>query len=324
VSPYKYEHSKEFKTLVSPTQNTGFVSPGKHIWKVPCPDIYRGQHRGDANNSGELYARSVIKACEFYQNRGENVRAFILEGGMSVAGVILPPPGYLSLCVHAVRKAGGLYIADEVQTGFGRLGSCFWAFQYKEEPSDTDVVVPDIVTVGKPFGNGMPLAAVVTNRKVAEAFEQCGVEYFNTFGGNPVSASAGLAVLDVIEKEALQENALHVGTYLKGKLLDLKKDISWIGDVRGSGLFLGLELVRDRSTLEPATAETSWLCSMLKTKYRILTSIDGFHNNVIVIKPPMVFSKEDADYFVDSLRYALVMEMPKAGKNLDLASVTPS
>jgi 4-aminobutyrate aminotransferase-like enzyme len=324
VSPYKFEHSKEFnKTLISPTPNAGFMSPGKHIWKVPCPDIYRGKHRDEAKKAGELYASSVIKACDFYQSRGENVRAFILEGGMSVAGVILPPPGYLSLCVNAVRRAGGLYIADEVQTGFGRLGSCFWAFQYREETSEADVVVPDIVTVGKPFGNGMPLAAVVTSREVAKAFEQCDVEYFNTFGGNPVSASAGLAVLDVIEKEALQENALRVGTYLKGKLLDLKNDISWIGDVRGSGLFLGLELVRDRSTLEPATAETSWLCSILKTKYHILTSIDGFHNNVIVIKPPMVFSTEDADYFLYSLRSALTIDMPKAGK-LDFTSVTPT
>ena len=275
--------------------------------------------------AGAKYAASVKEACEHYQQKGEKVRAFIIEGGMSVAGVVLPPPGYLQACANAVHQAGGLYIADEVQTGFGRLGSCFWAFQYQhpgtEEKEQT--VVPDIVTMGKPFGNGMPLAAVVSSRKVAAAFEDCGVEYFNTFGGNPVCAAAGLAVLDVIEKEQLQQHALEVGTYLKDEFTKLQQRTGHIGDVRGSGLFIGVEIVQSRDSLLPAAAVTSWLCSILKTKYRILTSIDGPHNNVLVVKPPMVFSRADANQFVSFVEQALTKDLSAAGK-LDDVSQTPT
>lgn len=373
VSPYKYESSKEYSVpqqQQSPTTTsdgcsnsaamrapTGTSSPGRHIWKVPCPDVWRGPYCNLAT-AGALYAAHVKDACQFYstdttppprcrsevpsspggdhdatKRGGAGVRAFIVEGGMSVAGVILPPPGYLRASVDAVHQAGGLYIADEVQTGFGRLGSCFWAFQYRhdydnddndDDSSTDDVVVPDIVTVGKPFGNGMPLAAVVTSRKVAAAFEACHVEYFNTFGGNPVSAAAGLAVLDVIRDENLQQNALEVGTYLKTKFRKLQETIEWIGDVRGSGLFLGVELVECRATRAPATAVTSWLCSQLKETYHVLTSIDGPHNNVIVIKPPMVFSIEDADYFVDCVRRALTEDLRDAAGTLADLGKTPT
>ena len=248
---------------------------------------------------------TFVQACNYYTNtRKEKVGAFIVESGMSVAGVILPPPTYLQQCIDAVHDAGGVFIADEVQTGFGRLGSCFWAFEHLHSPTDTPVV-PDIVTMGKPFGNGMPLAAVVTSRKIAHAFESKGVEYFNTFGGNPVCAAAGLAVLDVIESEKLQERAYTVGSYLKSRFIDLQSRLDIIGDVRGSGLFLGVELVRNRETKEPASEETSFLCTTLKEKYSILTSIDGFHENVLVIKPPMCFSRADADEFVHSFERAV-------------------
>ena len=170
---------------------------------------------------------------------------------------------------------------------------------------EEDEVVPDIVTMGKPMGGGMPLAALVTTKKVAAAFEDMGVEYFNTFGGNPVCAAAGLAVLDTIEAENLQQKALEVGGYLKAKFVQLMDKLPIIGDVRGSGFFLGIELVRDRQTLEAATEETSFICSVLKEKYKILTSIDGLFENVLIIKPPMVFSKEDCDYFVDSFQGAV-------------------
>ena len=190
-----------------------------------------------------------------------------------------------------------------MQTGFGRLGSCYWAFQYNNNNSD-DVVTPDIVTVGKPFGNGMPLGAVITTREIADAFYGMGVEYFNTFGGNPVCTAAGNAVLDVLDTKQLQQNAIEVGSYLKQRFLDLKKRLNLIGDVRGSGLFIGIELVRDHNTLEPATEETSAICTTLVEKYHILTSIDGAHDNVFVVKPPMVFSKLDAAYFVDSFEQA--------------------
>jgi 4-aminobutyrate aminotransferase-like enzyme len=264
----------------------------------------------------------VQDACQHYRDAGEKVRAFIIEGGMGVAGVILSPPGYLSTCVQAVHAAGGLYIADEVQTGLGRCGSSCWAFEHCNSP-DEPKVVPDIVTMGKPFGNGMPLAAVITSRKVAEAFENYGVDYFNTFGGNPVCASAGLAVLNVLQEEGLQQKALEVGTYLKSKFLELQERIPLIGDVRGSGLFLGIEFVRNRETLEPATAETSFVCSVLKSKYHVLTSIDGPNDNVLVIKPPMVFSKADADYFCQCLDDALSIDLSAAG-DLTNISKTPT
>jgi ethanolamine-phosphate phospho-lyase len=294
VSPYKYEHSKEF----SLTQNGDFKTPGHHIYKVPCPDTYRGKYR-DASVAGEKYAAYVQEACNSYQTCGESVGAFFIEGGMSVAGVILPPANYLRKSVEAVRAAGGVYIADEVQTGFGRLGSSYWAFQHGNQD-----VVPDIVTVGKPFGNGMPLAAVITTRKIADAFQEMGGEYFNTFGGNPVCCAAGLAVLNVVETHNLQKHALEVGSYLQTRFLELKERLSLIGDVRGSGLFIGIELVRNPNTREPATSETSFICTKLKEKYNILTSIDGAHDNVLVVKPPLVFSKTDADYFIKGFEEA--------------------
>lgn len=305
VSPYKYEHSAEF-TLVKqrehePVGLSNPATPGKHIWKVPSPDTFRGHHRGGL--AGKEYAQYVEDACQVYKHeRNEKVGAFIIEGGMSVAGVILPPPSYLERSVNAIRSAGGVYIADEVQTGFGRLGSSYWAFQHGSDVDDAGptAVVPDIVTVGKPFGNGMPLAAVVTTRAVSNAFESMGVEYFNTFGGNPVCSAAGLAVLDSIESASLQNHARKVGAYLIDRFRRLQERVDIIGDVRGSGLFVGIELVRDHdpSSLEPAGPETSFICAALKEKYHILTSIDGPHENVLVIKPPMMFSKKDVDRFV--------------------------
>jgi 4-aminobutyrate aminotransferase-like enzyme len=163
--------------------------------------------------------------------------------------------------------------------------------------------------MGKPFGNGMPLAAVVTSREIAEAFESKGIEYFNTFGGNPVCAAAGLAVLDVIQSEKLQERAQDVGDYLKSMFVELQASLDIIGDVRGSGLFLSVELVRNRETLEPACEETSFLCTILKEKYFVLTSIDGFHENVLVVKPPMSFSRADADEFVSCFERAIRQDL---------------
>ena len=171
-------------------------------------------------------------------------------------------------------------------------------------------VVPDIVTVGKPFGNGMPLAAVVTTREIAQAFTDCGVELFNTFGGNPVCSAAGLAVLETIETESLQDNAKDVGQYLMGEFKRLQKNnLDIIGDIRGSGFFVGIELVRNRRTLEPATEETSFLCTTMKEKYSVLTSIDGPNENVLVIKPPMSFSKGDVDQLIKAFELAVTVDL---------------
>lgn len=321
VSPYKYERSSEY-SLIHPAAGVDFTTPGKYVWKVPCPDTYRGLFRVWSETAGAGYAAFVEEACQYYrEKRGEHVAAFIIEGGVSVGGAILPPPTYLQRCAKAVREAGGVYIADEVQTGFGRLGSCFWGFQYAD--SANDPIVPDVVTVGKAFGNAMPLAAVVTTRQVAQVFEENGGEYFNTFGGNPVCAAAGLAVLDVIQSEHLQHRALDVGGHLKSGFLELKTKLEIIGDVRGSGLFLGIEMVRNHETLEPATLETSFLCTTLKERYKILTSIDGKFENVLVIKPPMVFSKADADLLLACFERA-VLEDLKSVSNINEISKTPT
>ncbi|KAF3836981.1 hypothetical protein F7725_004445 [Dissostichus mawsoni] len=192
-------------------------------------------------------------------------------------------------------KGRGIFIADEVQVGFGRVGSHFWAFQLQGED-----FVPDIVTMGKPIGNGHPMSCVVTTREVAEAFVSSGMEYFNTFGGNPVSCAIGMAVLDVIEKEDLQGNALRVGRHLTHLLQKQKEKHPLVGDIRGRGLFSGVELVKDRLKLTPATAEAQEVIYRLKEQY-ILLSADGPHRNVLKFKPPMCFSTEDADMVVEKI-----------------------
>lgn len=313
VSPYKYEKSEEFDLQPQiedlPPGYDNPITPKPSIWKVPAPCTYRGLHRGE--DAADNYVEYVEEACRVYtQERDEELGAFIVEGGMSVAGVILPPPSYLKKVVDVVREAGGMYIADEIQTGFGRFGSSYWAFQHGWDVSDPSMhVVPDIVTVGKPFGNGMPLAAVVTTREIADAFSDCGVELFNTFGGNPVCSAAGLAVLETIEVESLQAHAREFGEYLMGEFKRLQQNLDIIGDIRGSGLFVGVELVRDRRTLEPATEETSFVCATMKEKYSVLTSIDGPNDNVLVIKPPMVFRKEDVDELIEAFELAVTVDL---------------
>jgi ethanolamine-phosphate phospho-lyase len=195
-----------------------------------------------------------------------------------------------------VSKAGGLCIADEVQIGFGLMGDHFWGFE-------TQGIVPDIVTVGKSMGNGHPLSAVVTTKAIAEEINN-GMEYFNSFGGNPVSCAVGHAVLNVIEEEGLQKNAKDVGFYLKSLLNELKEKYSIIGDVRGFGLFLGIELVRDPQSLEPADKEVDQIVNSMKEK-GILISTDGPDHNVLKIKPPLVFTKDNAIQLVETLNGVL-------------------
>jgi 4-aminobutyrate aminotransferase-like enzyme len=209
-----------------------------------------------------------------------------------VAGQIVFPRGYLAEAYRHVREAGGVCIADEVQTGFGRLGSHRWGFEAQG-------VVPDIVVLGKPIGNAFPLAAVVTTPEIAKSFDN-GMEFFATFGGNPVACAVGLAVLDVLKDEALQDRAWRVGQHLIAGLRRLQERHPLIGDVRGSGLFLGVELVRDRATLEPAPGEAAYVVERLRER-GVLTGTDGPHHNVLKLRPPLVFSEEDADLFLDTL-----------------------
>jgi 4-aminobutyrate aminotransferase-like enzyme len=202
------------------------------------------------------------------------------------------PPGYLDAVYRAVRAAGGVCIADEVQTGFGRIGTHFWGF----EPQG---VVPDIVVLGKPIGNGHPIGAVVTTPAIADAFDN-GMEFFSTFGGNTVSCAVGLAVLDVLRDEGLQAHALRVGERMLAGLRPLVDRYPIVGEVRGSGLFLGVELVRDRGTLEPAAEEASFVSNRMR-EHGILLGTDGPYHNVVKIRPPMPFNEDDAETLVATL-----------------------
>jgi 4-aminobutyrate aminotransferase-like enzyme len=258
--------------------------------------VYRGLYRSDDPKAGSKYASHVDQAIKKMQAEGRNPAAFIFESVISCGGQVELPKGFLKEAYHYVRKAGGVCLADEVQTGCGRAGDHFWAFQEHN-------VVPDIVTIGKPIGNGHPLAVVVTTQAIADAFKN-GMEYFNTFGGNPVSCAIGLEVLNVIKEEGLQQNAKHVGEYLKSGLRELMNQFQIIGDVRGPGLFIGFELVKDRITKEPATEQASYFANRMRDK-GILMSTDGPFNNVLKIKPPMVFSQVNADFLIDRIRGVL-------------------
>ncbi len=266
------------------------VSPYKHdgpggsgtpadVFKVSMPDTYRGLHRDQ--DAADLYAREVRRVTEEH-----TVAAFIGESILSCGGQIELPSGYLAQAYEAVRATGGVAMADEVQVGFGRTGSHFWGFE-------SHGVTPDIVTLGKPIGNGHPLAAVITTRKLASAFAN-GMEYFNTYGGNPVSCAVGLAVLDVIETEELQQRALELGAHFKDGLGQIATFASSIGHVRGRGLFLGFELVQDRTTRIPDPQLASYLVQWMRER-GFLLSTDGPDHNVIKIKPPMVIERHDID-----------------------------
>jgi 4-aminobutyrate aminotransferase-like enzyme len=214
-----------------------------------------------------------------------------------VGGQILFPEGYLSAVYEHVRAAGGLCIADEVQTGYGRIGTHFYGFEGQG-------VVPDIVVLGKPIGNGHPIGAVVTRPEIAAAFDN-GMEFFSTFGGNTVSCAIGCTVLDVVLEEGLQQHALEVGQRMLTGLQEFANRYAIVGDVRGSGLFLGIELVRDRETLEPAGEEASYIANRMRER-GVLLGTDGPYHNVVKIRPPMPFSKVDADRLVEAMDASLV------------------
>jgi len=276
---------------VSPYKFMGAGGTGQREWVhvAPLPDGYRGRYRRDDKQAGLKYGREVGQLASRLAGEGRRLAAYLSETMPSVAGQVVFPPGYLAEAYRQARAAGGVAIADEVQTGFGRLGDAFWGFE-------TQDAVPDIVVLGKPIANGFPLGAVVTTRAIASAFDN-GMEFFSTFGGNPVACAAGLAVLDVLEEEKLKENARRVGTVLGRGLRELQGRHAVIGDVRGAGLFLGVELVRDRASLEPATEEAAYVANRLRER-GVLTGIDGPFDNVLKLRPPLVFSEEDAGLFL--------------------------
>jgi 4-aminobutyrate aminotransferase-like enzyme/Ser/Thr protein kinase RdoA (MazF antagonist) len=279
---------------ISPYKFNGPGGKGQKPWVhvAPIPDDYRGIHRRGESDLGRKYAAHVAEILEKMKREGRGAAAFIAETLPSVAGQIVFPPGYLSEVYKHVRSAGAVCIADEVQVGFGRLGTHFWGFE-------TQGAVPDIVVLGKPIGNGFPLAAVVTTAEIAASFDT-GMEFFSTFGGNPVACAAGMAVLDVLEADHLQQNALVVGAKWLEDLRALRAKYPLIGDVRGMGLFLGIELVTNREARTPASAQAHYVVNRLRD-LGILAGTDGPHHNVIKLRPPLIFSAADAAFFTSTL-----------------------
>ena len=292
---------------ISPYKFDGPGGSGKKPWVhvAPLADDYRGPYRRGDKQAGAKYARHVAEILESTRAKGRSISAYIAETLPSVGGQIVFPPGYLAEVYGHVRGAGAVCIADEVQVGFGRLGTHFWGFE-------TQGVVPDIVVLGKPIGNGFPLAAVITTREIADSFNN-GMEFFSTFGGNPVACAAGLAVLDVLQEEHLQQNALRVGAHLIEGLKTLQTRHALIGDVRGSGLFLGIDLVLDRKTCEPAPLQASYVVNRLRD-CGILAGTDGPHHNVIKLRPPLVFSEADANLFIETLDAVLQEDAAQPGR----------
>ncbi|XP_033829415.1 5-phosphohydroxy-L-lysine phospho-lyase [Periophthalmus magnuspinnatus] len=280
ISPYKFRKLTGQKEWV-------------HV--APLPDTYRGLYGADLPDPGQAYADAVKDLIEQVQSKGRKIAAFFAESLPSVGGQVILPNGYSAKVAEYVHSAGGVFVADEVQSGFGRVGTHFWAFQLQGEH-----FCPDILTMGKPMGNGHPLACVVTTPEIASAFTANGVEYFNTFGGNPVSCAIGLAVLDVIEKEDLRGNAIKVGAVLKELFRGLHSKHEIVGDVRGVGLFVGLEMVTDRKLKTPATNTAAYVVKRLKEDH-IVVSTDGPWDNVLKFKPPMCFSVENAEHVAQSI-----------------------
>lgn len=256
------------------------------------PDRYRGAYGYDDADAGIRYGTEAARVLDDMVRAGRPPAAFLAESLMGSAGNIVFPPGYLSTVFAAARRAGALTVSDEVQVGVGRMGEAFWGFELGG-------VVPDIVTMGKPLGNGHPLAAVVTTREIADAFDT-GMKYFNTFGGNPVSCAIGSAVLDIVIGDGLQRHAHEIGGYFRDSLRQLQQRQRLIGDVRAQGLYLGVELVRDRDTKEPATAETFEVTERMKER-GVIVFPNGVHDNVLKIKPPMVFGREHVDIYCEAL-----------------------
>ena len=292
VTDYSYHGNSQAISEISTEYTRDALPP--HVVAVPAPDVYRGLYRGE--NAAERYAEHVAQGIETLRSRGIRLAALVLDTIISSEGVVAVPPGYLSRAAGHVRDAGGLFIADEVQPGLGRTGKCFWGFAL-------DDVVPDIVTMGKPMGNGHPLAATVTRGDIASAFAR-DTRYFNTFGGNPVSAAAGIAVLDVLREEQLQQNALEVGQHLLRGLSRIAEGHASIGDIRGTGFFIAVELVTDRESREAATAYAAGVVEALRNE-GVLTNTIGRDDNVLKLRPPMVLSKENADMFLDILDCSL-------------------
>lgn len=290
VMEYGYHGNTRSAIDISHYKFAGKGGAGKRhgIIVAPAPDTYRGPYR-DEKTAGAKYARDFLNAL---RKSGENIAAFIAEPVISAAGQISLPAGYLDKIYPYIREQGGVCISDEVQTGFGRLGTHFWGFEQLG-------IIPDMVVLGKPIGNGHPMAAVVCTEAIAESFNN-GMEFFSSYGGNPVSCAIGFAVLNVMQDERLMENAHKVGDHLIRGFRELSDRCGFIGDVRGSGLSLGIDIVENMESKSPGTTLACDLVEKLKN-VGILAGTDGPDDNVLKIKPPLCFNMEDGDRLLEEI-----------------------
>ncbi len=295
VMDQAYHGGTEAVAALSPYHvHDGLVAP--HVRKLEAPDTYRGRFGAAHEDAGAAYAADADRAIAELDAAGYGTAIWMVDTGFTSNGLINPPAGYVRAVADKVRAAGGLVIADEVQFGFGRSGSHFWGF-------DTHGVIPDIVTMGKPVGNGHPLGVIVTRPEILAKFAKES-NYFSTFGGNPVSIAAGLAVLDVIERERLQENARTTGTLTLQRLSALMQRHGAIGDVRGYGLKFGVEIVSDRATKAPDQAAAKRIANSMRS-HGVLVGTEGAFANVLKIRPPLPFRSEHAEILTGTLDAAI-------------------
>ena len=285
VTDLAYHGGTEVIAALSPSLGK-HVNLGEHVRTIPAPDSYRGDP-----DVGKAFVANVRAAIADMQRHGIKPAALLVDTIFSSDGVFSDDAGFLAEAAEVIREAGGLFIADEVQAGFGRTGENWWGFQRHG-------VVPDMVSIGKGMGAGHPIAGLVVRPELVAELGKS--RYFNTFGGNPVSSAVGKAVLEVIENEALIENAGKVGSYLRLGLRKLAERYDVIGDIRGAGLFIGMEMVTDRNSRDPGTEEATRLVNGLRQK-RVLISSAGPHANVLKIRPPLVFTQQNADQFLQTL-----------------------
>lgn len=284
-------------TDVSDAMSPSNYPPGKfhkpHVRQLEAPDTYRGPYRSGGNELAESYGAFVDVAIADLKQSRQGVALAIIDSAFMTNGIITAPAGYVLSVARRTRQSGGLFVADEVQSGFGRMGTHMWGHQHHG-------VVPDIVTIGKPAGNGYPLGAIITRAEILSRFVDETGPFFSTFGGGNAACSAGLAVLDVLEQEQLIQSAQRVGEYFRKGLRTLMNKHPIVGDVRGSGLAIGVELVLDRGTLEPAAAEARKVINALRHE-GVLVGIDGELGNVLKLRPPLVFSAVNATMVVEAL-----------------------
>lgn len=277
----------QISTLFTPPEKRG-----PHVRAIPVFDPYRDRNGRSDEALSDAYAADVRRVIDEFESNGVKLAGLLICTAFSSEGLPKVPAGYLSKAAKIVHDAGGVLIADEVQGGFGRFGTHMWGHAALG-------AVPDIVTMGKPMGNGHPLAGVVARADLVETFASRNM-YFNTFGGNPVSAAVGMAVLEVLEREQLLANARNVGGYVIDRLRGLQSKHSLIGDVRGNGMFFAVEMVSDRTTRAPAPAPTKRLINVMRDRGVLISRI-GMHDNILKIRPPMPFTREHADLLISTL-----------------------